>query len=64
MQLSDKEIAILELLGAGQTNRQIGLSLGLSKFTIEWYKIRIINKLDAENSYNALLKAVRLGIIH
>lgn len=64
MQLSAKEIAILELLGAGQTNRQIGLSLGLSKFTIEWYKIRIINKLDAENSYNALLKAVRLGIIH
>jgi DNA-binding NarL/FixJ family response regulator len=48
--LTDRELAVFELIGEGRTTREIGVRLRVSVATIETYRARIKEKLALENA--------------
>jgi len=48
--LTDRELAVFELIGEGRTTREIGVRLRVSAATIETYRARIKEKLGLENA--------------
>jgi DNA-binding NarL/FixJ family response regulator len=48
--LTDRELAVFELIGEGKTTREIGVRLRISVATIETYRARIKEKLGLENA--------------
>jgi len=48
--LTDRELAVFELIGEGRTTREIGLRLRVTAATIETYRARIKEKLGLENA--------------
>jgi DNA-binding NarL/FixJ family response regulator len=57
--LTDRELAVFELIGEGRTTREIGLRLRVSVATIETYRARIKDKLGLENAGQLHAKASR-----
>ena len=60
--LTDRELAVFELLGLGRTARQIREELGLGAATVETYRARIKEKLNLENG--ALLRSEAVRWVH
>ncbi|HWM23646.1 MAG TPA: response regulator transcription factor [Chthoniobacterales bacterium] len=48
--LTDRELAVFELIGEGRTTREISLRLRVSVATIETYRARIKEKLGLDNA--------------
>jgi DNA-binding NarL/FixJ family response regulator len=48
--LTDRELAVFELIGEGQITREIALRLRVSAATVETYRARIKEKLGLENA--------------
>ena len=48
--LTDRELAVFELIGEGRTTREIGVRLRVSTATVETYRARIKEKLGLENA--------------
>jgi DNA-binding NarL/FixJ family response regulator len=48
--LTDRELAVFELIGEGQTTREIAVRLRVSAATVETYRARIKEKLGLENA--------------
>jgi DNA-binding NarL/FixJ family response regulator len=48
--LTDRELAVFELIGEGRTTREIGVRLRVSAATVETYRARIKGKLGLENA--------------
>lgn len=61
--LTEREKDILRLVGQGCSSKEIGLSLCLSAKTVDNYRSRIMEKLQAKNSFEAVSAAVKQGII-
>jgi len=61
--LSGREKEILLLMAGGDTSREIGVKLCLSPKTVDNHRARIIDKLQARNRVEAVMNAVRLGVI-
>ena len=61
--LSDREREILGLTAQGYTSREIGDMLFLSPKTVDNHRARIIDKLQARNQVEAVMNAVKLGLI-
>ena len=57
--LSDRELEIFELLGAGRGTRQIAESLRIDVKTVETYRARIREKLNLKTSSELIQQAVR-----
>ena len=57
--LSDRELEIFELLGAGRGTRQIAESLRIDVKTVETYRARIREKLNLKTSSELIHQAVR-----
>jgi DNA-binding NarL/FixJ family response regulator len=55
--LTDRELAVFELIGEGRTTREIGVRLRVSVATVETYRARIKEKLDLENAGQLHAKA-------
>jgi DNA-binding NarL/FixJ family response regulator len=55
--LTDRELAVFELIGEGRTTREVGLRLRVSVATIETYRARIKEKLGLENAGQLHAKA-------
>ncbi|HEV2842780.1 MAG TPA: response regulator transcription factor [Chthoniobacterales bacterium] len=55
--LTDRELAVFELIGEGRTTREISLRLRVSVATIETYRARIKEKLGLENAGQLHAKA-------
>ncbi len=53
--LTDREREVLEWLGQGKANSEIGVILGISTHTVKRHVERILSKLGAENRYAAAL---------
>jgi len=53
--LSSREAALLKLLAKGQTNREIGSTLGLTEGTVKWYLHRIYDKLGIRRRSQAAM---------
>jgi DNA-binding NarL/FixJ family response regulator len=57
--LTDKELRILELIGQGMTNRQIGEAIYLAEKTVKNYVSNILSKLDLERRTQAAVIAAK-----
>lgn len=63
-QLSNREIEVLTMLGKGLSNKEIGAALSITESTIKIHVTHIFTKLDAADRTQAVLKAIKRGIIH
>jgi DNA-binding NarL/FixJ family response regulator len=61
--LSPREIEVLSLIAAGNSNKMISAQLGLSGETIKAHVKNIIAKLQAHDRTHAVTVALRRGII-
>jgi DNA-binding NarL/FixJ family response regulator len=57
--LTDRELEVFQLIGRGQTTREIGSRLHLGASTVETYRARIKTKLNLENATQLSHEAVR-----
>lgn len=61
--LTPREEEVLELLAEGRSNREIALALEISPHTAKFHVDRILLKLDASGRTDAVVRAVRLGLL-
>ena len=61
--LSEREVEILQWLARGKSNAVIAAILGVSPHTVDTIMRRAFVKLQASNRIEAVLKALRLGLI-
>lgn len=57
--LTDRELEVFNLIGRGQTTREISANLGLGAATVETYRARIKEKLQLENGARLQHEALR-----
>jgi DNA-binding NarL/FixJ family response regulator len=60
--LADRELQVFELIGAGQSTRQIAAALHVDVSTVETYRARIKVKLNLDDSLALLQFAIRWHI--
>lgn len=60
---TDREISILRLLAGGYSNKEIARSVFLAEGTVKNYVSDILDKLDARDRTQAVLKAITLRVI-
>lgn len=63
VQLTTREQQILELLGQGMSVAQVAAALFISASTAKTHMSKLYDKLDASNRTQAVMAAVRLGLI-
>jgi DNA-binding NarL/FixJ family response regulator len=56
--LSDREMQVFELIGAGQNTRQIAATLHIDSSTVETYRARIKEKLNVKSAAELLQYAI------
>jgi DNA-binding NarL/FixJ family response regulator len=56
--LSDRELEVLQLSGAGQTPREIANQLGISVKTVETHRMRVREKLNLSSSAELMRFAI------
>ena len=61
--LTDRELHVLHLVGAGCTSREISARLGISHKTVENHKQRAFGKLGVQNQAHAVSVAMRAGFL-
>ena len=61
--LHQREVQILNLLGLGLRNRDIGQRLFISEETVKWYLKKIYETLEVGNRTHALVRARELGLL-
>jgi DNA-binding NarL/FixJ family response regulator len=62
--LSAREVQVLELIVAGQANKQIAFSLGIAEHTVKNHVKNILSKLGVQDRTQAATAAIQRGIIH
>lgn len=62
--LSDRESDVLQLIGQGLTNKEIGLRLGISPITARNHVSKVLEKLNVANRTEAALLAEREGLLN
>jgi DNA-binding NarL/FixJ family response regulator len=63
-QLSDRELAVLDLIAEGMTNREIGERLYLSEKTVKHHVSDILSKLGLSRRVEAATFAIRRNAQH
>jgi NarL family two-component system response regulator LiaR len=61
--LTERELDVLRLLAQGQSNKQIARRLQVVEDTVKTHVHHILEKLNAQSRTQAVLAAVRLGLI-
>jgi LuxR family maltose regulon positive regulatory protein len=61
--LSEREVEVLQLAGAGLSNREIAEELFLTVGTVKWHLHNIYGKLQVSNRTRAVARARELGIL-
>jgi two-component system NarL family response regulator len=61
--LTQRELAVLRLLAAGNSNREIGDSLGISEGTVKIHVTHLLAKLDVTSRTEAIATALRRGLV-
>jgi DNA-binding NarL/FixJ family response regulator len=61
--LSERERAVLELMGSGATNPEIAEQLHLSKHTVKEHTSAVYRKLGVRNRTEAVQRGQRLGLL-
>ncbi len=61
--LTSREIEVVERVGRGLSNKQIGASLFISEYTVKGHLKTIMSKLNASDRTHAVMIAVQRGFI-
>ncbi|HEY7199072.1 MAG TPA: response regulator transcription factor, partial [Candidatus Dormibacteraeota bacterium] len=61
--LTEREGEVLRLLARGLANKEIGRDLGISEDTVKTHVSRILAKLGAQSRTQAVLHAMRAGLV-
>lgn len=61
--LSPRELEVLQLLAAGQANKEIARALGVSPNTVKTHLARLFEKLGAGSRTEAIARGRALGIL-
>jgi DNA-binding NarL/FixJ family response regulator len=61
--LSEREVAVLQLVAVGKANKQVAWELGVSEETVKAHLKAIFSKLDVADRTHAVTVAARRGII-
>jgi DNA-binding NarL/FixJ family response regulator len=64
MDLTERELEVLNLLANGRTNKEIGTVLGCTEGTIKVHVLHILQKLNASDRTAAVTIGLQRGIIH
>jgi DNA-binding NarL/FixJ family response regulator len=62
-QLSPRELEVLQLLGRGFSNKEIGAHLGVVEGTVKIHVANIFGKLGVSDRTQALIEAIKRGIV-
>jgi DNA-binding CsgD family transcriptional regulator len=62
-ELTSQELAILQLIAAGRSNKEIASALSLSVNTIKMYASQLYGKLGVQRRTEAVARARRLGLL-
>lgn len=63
VQITAREKEVLELMAHGHSNQSIGERLSISVKTVEAHRARLFKKLGASNVADAVLLAIRTGLV-
>ncbi len=63
VRLTRRELAVLRLLAAGNSNREIGAALGISDGTVKIHVTHLFAKLDVTSRTEAIATALRRGLV-
>lgn len=63
VQITAREKEVLELMAHGHSNQSIGERLNISVKTVEAHRARLFKKLGASNVADAVLLAIRTGLV-
>lgn len=61
--LSDRELEVLRLVAGGKSNREIAAALSVSDNTVKFHLKNILQKLNASNRVEAVMRAAQLNIL-
>ena len=61
--LTERELEVLQLVTAGQRNKEIAVELGISENTVKFHLKNIVEKLHAQNRAELAARAVREGLV-
>jgi DNA-binding CsgD family transcriptional regulator len=61
--ISGRELEVLELLAAGQSNKEIAIRLEVSPNTVKTHVARLFEKLEVRRRTEAIQRARELGMI-
>ena len=61
--ISERELVVLQALAAGQSNKEIARTLGISPHTVKTHVARLYEKLGARRRTDAVARARSLGIL-
>jgi DNA-binding NarL/FixJ family response regulator len=62
--LSAQELRVLKLISEGRSNRDIGDALGVTEATVKYHVSEILARLDAKDRTQAVVIALRRGLLH
>jgi len=63
VRITQRELAVLRLLAAGNSNREIGDALGISDGTVKIHVTHLFAKLDVTSRTEAINTALRRGLV-
>lgn len=61
--LTEREVAVLELIAEGSSNREVGQVLHISEATVKTHLVHIYDKLGVDSRTAAVTAALRAGLI-
>ena len=61
--LSSRETSVLQGMADGLADKEIGLALGVSRFTVNKHVCNILRKMGAASRTEAAVRALRMGLI-
>ncbi len=62
--LTERELAVLKQIVAGQSNKEIDAALGIAEGTVKVHVNSLLGKLGVEDRTQAVTEALRRGIVH
>lgn len=62
--LTEREREVLQLIVAGQSNKEIGASLNISEGTVKVHVNNLLSKLGVSDRTQAVTEALRRGLVH
>jgi len=62
--LTSRELAVLELIVAGQSNKEIGATLSITEATVKTHINNLLSKLGVTDRTQAATTAIQRGLVH